>query len=186
MVVLISHRRMRQWLPYLAGSLLFGIGSLFLDGYLWAKPLYSYRDEQGTNVITDNFDRIPSRYRAKVVTIEQEADSSIHPSALSHGVGGLLKEVDASVGGTTINVPGLSRYQSHALTIACLLALVFLLLRRFSRSQAIRFLSLWGLIMLGLVTPVILYFSQNGPLDTLRGQASQIQTKQLDHLKQAQ
>jgi hypothetical protein len=63
------------------------------------------------------------------------------------------------------------------------LALFCFVLRQFSNSQALRFLALWGLIMLGLVTPPFIYLSQDGPLDILRGGASTIQTKQLDHLK---
>ncbi len=186
MVALITDRAKRRWPVYVVGFLLLGISSLFLEGFLWAKPLYSYRDEKGTNVITDNYDRIPERYRAKVITIEQDDDLSSGLSTLSHGVAGLLKGGDASIRASTIKVPGLSPYQSHVLTVAGSLALLFLALRKFSRSQTMRFLSLWGLVMLGLVTPVLMYFSQDGPLDILRGQATQIQTKQLDHLKHAQ
>ena len=151
-----------------------------------AKPLYSYRDEQDNNVITDNYERIPARYRAKVITVEQETERQGRTDLVSKKVTGFLKEVDEAVGGTTVDMPGMSPYQSHTLTVAGGLGLFFLLLRRFGRNQAVRFLSLWGLVMLGLVTPVLLYFSQDGPLDKLRGQASQIQTKQLDHLKHAQ
>jgi hypothetical protein len=186
MVDLITDRGASRWSVFVIGLLLFGISSLFLEGILWAKPLYSYRDERGTNVITDNYERIPERYRTKVTTVEQETDLSNLPSAISHGVGGLVKGVDSSLGGATITVPGMSPYQSHAMTVAGSLALLFLVLRKFSRSQAIRFLALWGLVMLGLVMPVLIFFSQDAPLDKLRGQASQIQTKQLDHLKHAQ
>ena len=156
-----------------------------LHGIPSAKQLYTYRDEQGTNVITDNYDRIPAKYRTNVTVVEQEADQPNRSSAISDGVGSVLKGVDESIGAATINVPGLSLYQSHALTVAGTLALLCFALRRLSRSQVLRFHSLWGLVMLGLVTPMLLYFSQDGPLDTLRGQASQIQTKQLEHLKHA-
>lgn len=175
-----------RWRRFLAGLLLFGVGGLYLNESLWAKPLYSYRDDQGTNVITDNYERIPARYRAKVVTVEQDAEAVGPHNTLAHGIGGVLKGVDESIGGVMVAVPGLSPYQSHALTVAGALALLFLALRKFSRSQPLRFLATWSLVMLGLVTPVLVYFSQDGPLDRLRGQASSIQTKQLDHLKQAQ
>ena len=163
-------------------SLFFGICACVLEGDAAAKQLYSYRDEKGTNVITDNYDRIPAQYRAKAIVVEQEEDSA---APLSRGVGGLLKGVDKSIGQARVDVPGMTPYQSHALTVAGSLALLCLALRNFSRSQVIRFLSLWGLVMLGLMTPVLIYFSQDGPLDLLRGQASKIQTKQLDHLKHA-
>jgi hypothetical protein len=166
--------------------LLFGLSTLFLNDLLFAKPLYSYRDAQGTNVITDNYERIPEQYRAKVSTVEQETDSVSQSAGIFRGVAGFLKGADNRIGNATISVPGLSPYQSHALTITGSLALLCLVLRSLSRSQVIRFLSLWGLVMLGLVTPIFIYFSQDGPLDILRGEASHIQTKQSEHLKQAQ
>lgn len=169
-----------RWSNCLAGFLLSGISLLLLDDVLCAKPLYSYRDDQGTNVITDNYDRIPMQYRARVITVEQESDSL---NQSGKGVADLLKGADKRIGGATIDVPGLTPYQSHALTITGSLALLCFVIRQFSSSQVLRFLSLWGLIMLGLITPPFIYLSQDGALDVLRGGASKIQTKQLDHLK---
>ena len=174
-----------RWSALSIAFLLLGLPILPIEDGLLAKPLYSYRDEQGTNVITDHYERVPERYRAKVTTIEQEADSAGSSVDISRGVAGFLKGADTRIGEATINVPGMSPYQSHALTITGSLALFFFALRKFSRSQVIRFLSLWGLIMLGLVTPIFIYFSQDAALDILRGEASHIQTKQSEHLKQA-
>jgi len=39
--------------------------------------------------------------------------------------------------------------------------------------------------MLGLTVPVLLFTSQNAPLDLLSGQAGKIQEKQQEHLKRA-
>jgi hypothetical protein len=175
-----------RWSKLWIVCVLVGLSITFLSDLLLAKPLYSYRDAQGMNVITDNYERIPEQYRMKVTTVEQETDWASQSAEISGGVAGLLKRADNHIGNATISVPGLSPYQSHALTITGSLALLCLLLRGFSRSQVIRFLTLWGLVMLGLVTPVFIYFSQDGPLDILRGQASHIQTKQSEHLKQVQ
>ena len=41
-----------------------------------ATTIYSYIDDQGTPVITDNFKTIPERYRARVRTTEQATDCS--------------------------------------------------------------------------------------------------------------
>jgi hypothetical protein len=172
-----------RWSNCLAGFLLSGISLLLLDDVLFAKPLYSYRDNQGTNVITDNYDRIPAQYRAKVFIVEQESDSPNQAGKSPHGVMGLFRGADKRIGGATIDVPGLTPYQSHALTITGSLALLCFVIRQFSSSQVLRFLSLWGLIMLGLVTPPFIFLSQDGALDVLRGGASKIQTKQLEHLK---
>ena len=167
-------------------SLLVGLSVQFLVGAAFAKPLYSYRDDQGINVITDNYANIPMKYHGKVVTIDQEADRTNYASGKLHGVAGFLKEVDHAVGATTISMPGMTPYQSHALTVVGALALLCFALRQFSRSQVFRFLATWGLIMLAIVIPAVVFLSQDGPLDKLRGQASAIQNKQLNHLKQAQ
>lgn len=150
-----------------------------------AKSLYSYIDDTGTSVITDDVERIPPRYRARVIKIEQEADEGKDRSRGSTGGGGLLKRIDRSIENATISIPGMTHYQSHALTIAGGLALLCLGLRNFTSSQVLRFLALWGLIMLGLVTPVYVFLSQDAPLDILRGNASQLQSKQQEHLKHA-
>ena len=175
-----------HWSKLWTVCVLVGLNIAFLCDLLLAKPLYSYRDAQGTNVITDNYERVPEQYRAKVTTVEQETDWTSQPAEISRGVAGLLKGADNRIGNAMISVPGLSPYQSHALTITGSLALLCWALRGFSRSQVIRFLALWGLIMLGLVTPVFIYFSQDGPLDILRGEASHIQSKQSEHLKHVQ
>ena len=39
-----------------------------------AKSLYSYTDDKGTRIITDNYQKIPDAYRAKVIVVEQEPD----------------------------------------------------------------------------------------------------------------
>jgi hypothetical protein len=174
-----------RWAKLSIAVLFFGFTFLFIDDGLLAKPLYSYRDDQGTNVITDNYDRIPERFQTKVTTMEQYDESGSRSGWNTSGFGDLLKGGGNQIGKGTINVPGMSPYQSHALTVAGSLALLCFALRVFSRSQVLRFLSLWGLVMLALVAPVLIYFSQDGPLDVLRGGASQIQSKQSEHLKQA-
>jgi diacylglycerol kinase len=64
-------------------------------------------------------------------------------------------------------------------------AVICLIARTFMRSQAIRFLSLWCLIMLGLIVPALVFTSQDAALDRVTGQAGQIQEKQQSHLKGA-
>jgi hypothetical protein len=172
-----------RWPACLVVILLCAFTSLIIAELLLAKTLYSYRDAQGTNVITDQYDRIPPEYRSAIVTVEQESDSS---TQLSQGVSGFLKRADSGIGGAAIDVPGFSPYQSHLTTIAGSLALFCFALRYLSQSQVVRFLSLWGLVMLGLVAPLLIYFSQDSPLDVLRGEATNIQSKQQQHLKQAQ
>lgn len=182
----LRNLRRSSWWAWLLCSLLLGLNIQLFVGVATANPLFSYRDEQGTNVITDNYASIPAKYHAKVVIVEQDADQANQSLGMTQGVGGFLNTLDRAVGSTTISMPGMSQYQSHALTVTGVLALLCFALRQFSSSQVTRFLTLWVLIMLGIITPALVFLSQDGPLDRLRGQASNIQTKQLDHLKHAQ
>jgi hypothetical protein len=51
------------------------------------------------------------------------------------------------------------------------------------RSQAVRFLLLWCLIMVGVTVPALFFTSQDAALDRLTGQAGAIQDKQQKHLQ---
>lgn len=160
--------------------MLLGLSLLSIQSIVSAKTFYTYQDDQGNKVITDSYDRIPSQYRLRAIEVNQQDDSS-NSAGRAGGLGGVMRSIENA----TVKVPGMSHYQSHALTVAGGLALFFLGLRSLSGSHLLRFLSLWGLVMLGLVTPVLIYFSQDAPLDILRGGASQIQNKQQEHLKDA-
>jgi hypothetical protein len=172
------------------------VGILFsvwlLCGFLQeahATTIYSYVDEQGTAVMTDNYNSIPARYRskAKVTESSPSTHSSGSPMANLHGsVTQLTNDLSKGVKGLIPNIPGMTSYQSQVLTYAGLIALICLMAMYLSRGQVTRFLALWFLILLGLATPVLLYVSKDGPVDILRGKAGEIQEKQQDHLKHAQ
>jgi hypothetical protein len=154
-----------------------------------ATTIYSYVDEQGTPVMTDNYNSIPARYRTKVKVTE--SSPSVHspgsPMANLHGsVTQLTNDLSKGMKGLVPSIPGMTSYQSQILTYAGLAALICLMAMYLSRGQVTRFLALWFLILLGLATPVLLYVSKDGPVDILRGKAGEIQEKQQDHLKQAQ
>jgi hypothetical protein len=154
-----------------------------------ATTIYSYVDEQGTPVMTDNYNSIPVRYRSKVKITESSpsARSSGSPMANLHGsVTQLTNDLSKGMKGLVPNIPGMTSYQSQILTFAGLAALICLMAMYLSRGQVMRFLALWCLILLGLATPVLMYVSKDGPVDILRGKAGEIQEKQQEHLKQAQ
>ncbi len=170
------------------GVLILWISSLLLPEIGSATTIYSYIDEQGTPVLTDNFESIPERYRAKVQVTEQTPQGiSGHSAAIklpqkmadwAHGTDGML-------GSFASSILGLTQYQSRLLSFGGLVAVICLLARLLGRGQAIRFLSLWGLIMLGLTVPALFFTSQDAPLDRLSGQAGKIQEKQQEHLQRA-
>jgi len=170
------------------GILLLWISSLLSPEIVFATTVYSYIDEQGTPVLTDNFESIPERYRAKVRVTEQAPKGALDHSAavkLQQKIGDLFKSSGGGVGTFAPNISGLTHYQSQVLSFGGIVAVLCLLARFFGRNQAVRFLSLWCLVMAGLIVPALLFTSQDGPLDRLTDQAVNIQEKQQDRLKQA-
>lgn len=144
-----------------------------------AKPLYSYTDEKGTRIITDNYNQIPPSFRAKVTTVEQESDSYV----------GEIERVSDFVGsakGFVVAVPGMSYQQSKIITYASLFGLLCLVAMNLSRSEAIRALALWCLVLIGICAPVLLYIADDGAAAVMKNKAAQIQQKQEDRLSHAQ
>lgn len=144
-----------------------------------AKPLYSYTDEKGTRIITDNYNQIPPSYRAKVTTVEQEADGSV-------GDIERVGELVSSAKGFVVAVPGMSYQQSKIITYAALFGLLCLVAMNLSRSEAIRALALWGLVLTGICAPVLVYIADDGAAAVMKNKASEIQQKQQDRLSHAQ
>ncbi len=170
------------------GILILWMCNLLVLDVASAATIYSYIDERGTPVLTDNFESIPERYRAKVRVTERTPKSPSEHSAavqLQQKMTDLAHNADGMFGSFAPSISGLTHYQSRVLSFGGLVAVICLLARLFGRGQAIRFLSLWGLIMLGLTVPALFFTSQDGPLDRLSGQAGKIQEKQQEHLQRA-
>ena len=170
------------------GLLVLLISSLLLPEIACATTIYSYIDDRGTPVLTDNFESIPERYRAKVQVTEQAPKpASDHSAAirLQQKIADWANNTGAGLGQFIPNISGLTHYQSQVLSFGIAAAVICLLARLFVRSQVVRFLSLWCLIMMGLIVPALIFTSQDAPLDLLRGQAGKIQEKQQDHLQRA-
>jgi hypothetical protein len=154
-----------------------------------ATTMYSYIDEQGTPVITDDLNKIPERYRAKVKTTDltpttpqrTSTASAIHDRITNWGR--QLRDMAIGVGP---NISGLSRTQSQILTYAGLAAVILLIAMNMSKGQMVRLLATWCLLMLAIGTPVLLYISDDGPADVMKSKANAIQSKQEERLKQAQ
>jgi len=152
-----------------------------------ATTIYSYIDEQGTPVMTDNFNTIPDRYRARVKTTEQIATV---PQRIS--TTGTIYERVSSVGrqlrdmlsGAIPNFSGLSPSQSEILTYAGLAAIVLLVAMNVSKGPFVRILALGFLILLGLATPVLMYVSNDGPIDVMKNKAAQIEKQQQGRTQQ--
>lgn len=144
-----------------------------------AKTLYSYTDERGTRIITDNYNKIPPSYRARVTAVEQEEEAY---GADIERVGKLV----GSAKGFVVQVPGMSFHQSKIITYAAAIALLCVLAMNFSRSEAIRLLALWCLVLTGIGTPVLVYTADDGAATIMKNKAAEIQQKQQDRLSHAQ
>ena len=170
----------------LVGVFFLWISSLLLPEYASATIIYSYIDERGTAVMTDNYETIPERYRAKVQATEhalQAANNHSKAIQLQQSVSDWTQVVRAQLGTFAPSISGFTPYQSQVLTVGGLVGVVCLLARLFARSQAIRFLSLWCLVMLGLTVPVLLFTSQDTALDLFTGRAVKAQEQQQDRLQ---
>lgn len=163
------------------------VTSLMMPYAAVAETIYSYINEQGTPVLTDNYDSIPERYRAKVKTSER----SVSPPAQTAPLGAIhntvtswTKNMTGTIGGFAPEISGLSPAQSKILTTAGIVGLICVIAMYMSRSQVIKFLSLWTLILAGIVTPVLLYTAQGGASDVMKAKATDAAKKQQDRLQQ--
>jgi hypothetical protein len=171
------------WLLAVWGCLVLPLASIEAS----ATTIYSYIDEQGTPVMTDNFNTIPERYRAKVKTTEQIAtvpQSSSTVGAINERGSNLGRQLRGMVSGFVPNISGLSPSQSEILTYAGLAAIVLLVTMNVMKGPFIRLLALWCLIMLGLATPVLMYVSDDGPMGVMKNKASQVEKKHQDRVQQ--
>ena len=165
--------------------LLLSIGDPFASD-AFSKTLYSYTDERGTRIITDDYNHIPPLYRSRVTAVEQEADHSDGYVASRASATDRIGRIFSSERGFVIDVPGMSFQQSQVITYAGGIALLCLVGMNLSRSQGIRMLSLWCLIMTAICAPVLVYIADDGAGTVMKNKAAQIQQKQQDRLSQAQ
>ncbi len=169
------------------GVVLLLVTGLMMPHVVAAETMYSYIDEHGTPVLTDNYNNIPERYRAKVKTIEQSVrqPSQTAPfGAIQHTVTSWVKNITATIGGFAPEISGLSPAQSKILTTAGLVGLICVIAMYISRNQAIKFITLWTLILTGIVTPVLMYTAQGGASDVMKAKATEAVKKQQDRLQQ--
>ena len=172
------------WLLAMVSGLLMPLTSSMEAG---ATTMYSYIDDQGTPVITDNFNAIPERYRAKVKTTEQTSNvpqGTSTAGTIHERVTKLGRQFTDMASNSVPNISGLSTSQSKILTYAGVAAIVLFIAMYMSNGQSIRLLALWCLIMLGLATPVLMYVSKDGPMDVIQKQAAQTEKKHQDRLQQ--
>lgn len=154
-----------------------------------AGTVYSYIDDQGNPVFTDTPETIPEKYRAKVKTHERPDPVKKSPSVMEK----VRETVKEQTKGFGFQVPSIgidmkkySVSESPILTYAGIAAIGLLLIMYFCKnSPMIRLLALGLLIVLGIGTPVLLYTTDGGPMDTLKKTAITSGQAQQDRLRQA-
>jgi hypothetical protein len=181
----MSYRECRTIVPI---CLIVGILAVCQWGAVAARAatVYSYIDDQGNPVFTDSPETIPEKYRAKVKTHERP-DSVKQSPSLVDTVRDTVKE---QVKSFEFQVPSVDMKRSSwtqlpILTYAGIAAIVLLLIMYFSKeSPMIRLLALGLLIVLGIGTPVLMYTSDGGPMDSMKKKAAASGQAQQDRLQQ--
>ena len=150
---------------------------------------YTYVDDKGTVVFTDNKDNIPARYRARVRVLEEGESKK--------GGGGLIEKGTAAVEQVTgkitdtasqspITIPGLSPYQSKVLSLAFVGAVLIAGTMLLSGNPALRFLMRWLLVLLAIGTTASMYFSEGGLAQKATGTAKELERTQQQKSQQLQ
>jgi hypothetical protein len=172
------------FLCLMAGVMVLGQG-FFTE--VRAVTIYSYIDDQGNPVYTDAPETIPEKYRAKVKTHEQPNPVSTAPSVMQ-SVQQTVKEQAKNFGfkvpSFQIGMEGLNPAQSKILTYAGAAAVVLILMMYVSQSQLVRMLGFCLLIVVGIGAPVLMYVSDDGPMDVMKKKATAAGQAQQNRLQQ--
>jgi len=158
----------------------------------WAAT-YTYVDDKGTVVFTDNKDNIPARYRARVRVLE-EGESKKGGGGLIEKGATAVEQVTAKVTGkitdtasqSPITIPGLSPYQSRVLSLAFVGAVLIAGTMLLSGNPALRFLMRWLLVLLAIGTTASMYFSEGGLAQKATGTAKELERTQQQKSQQIQ
>ena len=178
-----------------SGGLLAGLLLLWV-GWLMAGPIepagattYSYVDDKGTVVFTDNKDSIPPRYRARVKVVA-ERESTKGAAALIEKGSAAVEQVTGKIAETAsqspITIPGLSPHQSRVLSLAFVAAVVMAGVMLLSGNPALRFLMRWLLVLLAIGTTASMYFSEGGLAQKATGTVKTLEQTQQQKSQQIQ
>lgn len=175
-----GHVRFRQVAGFVSACIIMTVMGLVQGARtdVHAATVYSYTDDRGNPVYTDDWQKVPEKYRTKVQRFEQMSEQQ--------SVGGKVKDFGSKLRSFRISAGGLSEEQTTVLNYAGgaaigLLAVMYL----FKKSPMIRLLALGLLIVLGLGTPVLIYTSEGGALNIMKEKAVANGQAQQDRLKQA-
>ena len=142
-----------------------------------AAAIYSYTDEAGNAVYTDDLRKVPETYRRTVQQFEKKAA----PSSVSERV----KAFASNLRSFRLNIDGMSEEQSTMLNYAGGAAVFLLIVMYLSKqSPMVRLLALGLLIVIGIGTPVLIYSGKGGALDVMKEKADTASKANEKRLKQ--
>ncbi len=165
---------------FLACAVWLGQGSL---NDVLATTIYSYIDDFGDPVYTDDPESIPWKYRARAKAHERDPDST--RSSVMDSVQRTVNEQAKSYG---FEVSWLKRFSPsrvgllpYAGGVAFLLLVMMYLCKN---SPLLRLMAFGLLIILGITTPVLMYTSDGGPMDIMKDKAIEAEQAQENRLQQ--
>ena len=147
-----------------------------LSSTAFGGPMYSYVNEEGATVITDDLKKVPERYRKQVKVTEstRQTDESVTDrveEALS-GVWETMRGWKVPLPETNM-ISGLTNYQSAVLIGGFVIAALVFAIMALSQSPAIKFAMKWALMFVVVSMIYALYFSE---LDSIGGETPQTST----------
>lgn len=181
---IITHRRF-VWM--IAGCCLVWAGGNPLE----AGSLYVYTDAQGQPVLTDNLEQVPTAYRGRVRTVAGQevaasdaaapgAETTVHKAPASSGVTeALLSALAQRVSKHPIK--GLTPYQTAVVIVAGACWVVLLGLLFLSTNPAVRLLSKFLLLLVG-VSAVYQLFVGNGLSTGVAGSPQQASEQAMENV----
>jgi len=141
-----------------------------------ATTIYSYTDEAGNAVYTDDMRKVPEKYRSTGQQFERKAQSSASER---------VKDFGSNLRSFRINMDGMSTEQSTVLNYAGGAAVFLLIVMYLSKeSPMIRLLALGLLIVIGIGTPVLIYSGEGGALNVMKNKADEASRAKDSRLKQ--
>jgi hypothetical protein len=151
------------------------VSGVSLSGKALAGSMYSYVNEEGATVITDDLKKVPERYRKQVKVTEVKGQDS---SRVAGWMSDVVSRVKETVSGLDVPfpeklIPGLTNYQSAVLIGGFVVSVLAFAMMTLFRNPGVKFAMKWVLMFVVVGTVYALYFSE---LDGLGSDGSQITT----------
>lgn len=136
------------------------------------KLLYTYTDQKGQLIATDQWEAVPPQFRDRVTVMNDAEPGESAPITRSEPPSRPLsllaqKTIDSAVQRTldllpeTV-IPGLTAYQSLVMVVGCLAMILLYALARLTGSQFLSLLLPWGLGFLMLGTVYAMFIASDG------------------------